>query len=168
MTKTKITASPVASAIPFDNTGTNFTATDTNSAIIEAKALADGLPRAGIPLTVNGTVGDLNWITYTELLANPRILFPQKVALREFTWVNVNTNIRATDFKFYKNGQAIGNLIFTHTVPAGSRTAGYGYYVWVVDYIFNEGDSLYIQCDYTANGTSLADLALVLWIARVA
>ena len=95
---TKIIETPIDYSIPFDNASTGFSSDNVHDAIIEAKALADGLPRAGISLTYNGTVGDLGWITYTELLANPRILFPQKIALREFTWVSSNTNIRPTDF----------------------------------------------------------------------
>jgi hypothetical protein len=165
---TKHSATPVAKAVPFDNSANNFVSTDTQAAIEEAKQNAEGFPRAGLPLTANGTVGDLAWITYTELLANPRIVFPVNTRLKEFTWNSANVNIRATNFKFYKNGQAGGNLIATRTAPAGERTAGFGYYVFPTDLDFAAGDSLYVQVDYTAAGTSLSDLALVIWISRIA
>jgi hypothetical protein len=165
--KAKHTSTPVAKAVPFDNVGNGFVSSDTQAAIEEAKQNAEGFPRAGLPLTVNGTVGDLQWITYSELLANPRILFPVKTRLKEFTWVNNNVNIRALQFKFYRNGQLVGNLVDTITPTAGDRTAGYGYYVWQTNLDYNPGDSLYVQVDYTAIGTSLSDLALVVWIARI-
>jgi hypothetical protein len=160
--------SPVAGSVPFDNATNGFVADDTQAAIEEAKQNAEGFPRAGLALTANGTVGDLAWITYTELLANPRILFPVKTRLKEFTWVNSNINLRTMDFKFYRNGQAGGNLIYTHTVSAGDRTAGYGYLAFPTNLDFNPGESLYVQVDYTAAGTSLSDLALVIWISRLA
>lgn len=165
--KSKHTATPVAKAVPFDNATNGFVSSDTQAAIEEAKQNAEGFPRAGITLTANGTVGDLAWITYSELLANPRILFPVKTRIKEFTWVNANVNIRALQYKFYRNGQAAGNLVDTITPSAGDRTAGYGYYIWPTNLDFNVGESLYIQVDYTALGNSLSDLALVIWIARL-
>lgn len=158
---------PVAESVPFDNGTNGFTADNTQAAIEEAKQNAEGFPRAGLSLTANGTVGDLAWITYNELLANPRLLFPVKTALKEFTWVNNNISIRALAYKFYKNGQLVGDLIYTYTPTAGERTAGYGYIVFPVSLTFNAGESLYVQVDYTAAGTSLSDLGSVVWISRI-
>lgn len=163
----RLNLSQVAKSTPFDNATNGFSSTDTQAAIEEAKQNAEGFPRAGLSLTANGTVGDLAWITYSELLANPRIVFPVKTRLKEFTWVNNNTNIRETDVKFYKNGQASGNLFSTRTLPAGELTNGYGYYVFPSDLDWNAGDSLYVQIDYTAAGSSMSDLALVIWISRI-
>ena len=160
-----IIATPVAESIPFSDPG--FTATDTQAAIVEAKQNAEGFPRAGLALTANGTVGDLAWITYTELLANPRILFPVKTRLKEFTWVNQNVSIRPLNFEFYQNGQAIGNRIDVITPSTTDRTNGFGYYIWPVNRDFLAGDTLYVRCDYTSTGTSLSDLALVVWISRI-
>jgi len=158
----------VAKSVPFDNSTNGFVSTDTQAAIEEAKQNAEGFPRAGLSLTANGTVGDLAWITYTELLANPRILFPVKTRLKEYTWVNSNTNIRALQYKFYKNGQLAGNLVYTDTPSTTDRTNGYGYLSFPSNVDFNPGESLYVQVDYTAAGTSLSDLALVIWISRLA
>lgn len=162
--KTHISQSPVSESIPFSDV--NFAATNVHDGIVEAKQNAEGFPRAGLPLTNNGTVANGAWITYSELLANPRILFPVKVRLKEMTWVNVNVNLGAFNFEFYKNGQAAGNLIFTYTAPAADRTAGYGYYVWPTNLDFNAGESLYIK-NVRPSGTALADLALIVWIARI-
>lgn len=167
MSKSNIYSTPVAKSTPFDNSINGFVSTDAQAAIEEAKQNAEGFPRAGLSLTHNGTVGDLVWITYSELLSNPRIVFPVKTRLKEFTWSNSNTSIRALDFKFYRNGQLAGNLVATRTIPAGERTAGYGFYAFPTDLDWNAGDLLYVQVDYKAAGTSLSDLAVVIWISRI-
>lgn len=157
----------VAETIPFDNSTNGFIAEDTQAAIEEAKANAEGFPRAGLSLTHNGTVGDLAWITYTELLANPRIVFPVNTRLKEITWSNANISIRAMSIKIYKNGQAGGDLIDTRIVPAGERTAGFGFYAYPTNLDFVAGDTMYVQVDYTAAGTNMSDLAIVIWVSRI-
>jgi hypothetical protein len=157
----------VAGTVPFDNGTNGFTSDEVQSAIEEAKQNAEGFPRAGLALTNNGTVGNNNWITYSELLANPRILFPVKTRLKELTWVNNNSNIRSLQFKIYKNGQAAGNLFYTYTPTALERTNGYGYFVFPIDLDYEAGESLYLQVTYLAAGTSLSDLAAVIWISRI-
>lgn len=157
--------SPVAGSTPFDNSTNGFVANDVQAAIEEAKQNAEGFPRAGLPLLNNGTVGNGQWITYSELLSNPRILFPVNIRIKEITWVNSNTNLGAFNFEFYKNGQLAGNLVFTYTAPAADRTSGYGYYVWATNLDFDAGESLYIK-NVRPSGTALADLALILWISR--
>jgi hypothetical protein len=157
---------PVAVEIPFDNATNGFTADEVQTAIEEAKQNSEGFPRAGLPLIANGTVSNGNFITYTELLANPRILFPVKVRLKELTWVNNNTNLGAFSFQIFKNGQAVGNLFYTYTPPAGDLTAGYGYFVFPTNLDYAAGDSMYIKY-VKPSGTSLADLALVVWISRI-
>ena len=157
----------VAKSTPFDNSTNGFISTNTQSAIEESKQYGEGFPRAGLALTSNGIVGNGNWITYSELLANPRILFPVKIRLKELTWVNINTNLGEFTFELYKNGQVNPtNLVFTYTAPVGDRTNGYGYYVWSSNLDFNAGDSLYIKY-VRPSGTSISDLALVIWIARI-
>jgi hypothetical protein len=147
-----------------------FIATNVHDAIVEAKQNAEGFPRAGLPLTNNGIVSNNQWLTYSELLANPAILFPVKIRLKEITWVNNNTNLGAFDFEFYKNGQVAGNLVYTYTAPAADRTVGYGYHLFpdaigsTID--FAAGDRLYIKY-VKPTGTALNDLALIVWIARI-
>ena len=156
----------IAESVPFDNGTNGFVSDNTQAAIEEAKQNAEGFPRAGVTLTANGTVATGNWITYSELLSSPRILFPVKIRIKELTWVNSNINLGAFTFELYKNGQVAGNLVFTYTPTAGNRTAGYGYYVWGTDLDFNAGDSLFVKY-VKPSGTSLSDLALVLWISRI-
>jgi hypothetical protein len=156
----------VAANVSFNNATNGFTANQVQTAIEEAKQNSEGFPRAGLSLTANGTVNNGNWITYSELLSNPRILFPVKIRIKEITWVNSSTNLGAFNFEIYKNGQAIGNRVFVYTAPAGDRTVGYGYYVWASNLDFAAGDSLYIKY-VKPSGTSLADLALIVWVARI-
>jgi hypothetical protein len=160
-----VSTSPVSRTIPFDNATNGFVSTEAQSAIEEARNTAEGLPRSGLPLTTNGTISTGNWITYTELLADPRILFPSKLSIKEITWINSNKNLGAFNFLFYKNGQAAGNIIYTYTAPAADRTNGYGYQT-ELNLVFNPGDSLYIQY-VKPSGTSLSDLALVPYFVRV-
>lgn len=156
----------VAANVSFNNTVNGFTANHVQAAIEEAKQNAEGFPRAGLPLTANGTLANGNWITYSELLSNPRILFPVKIRIKEITWVNNATNLGAFNFDIYKNGQLIGNRVFTYTAPAADRAVGYGYYVWASNLDFAEGDSLYIRY-VKPSGTSLSDTALIVWVARI-
>lgn len=161
-----IKATPVDYSVPFDNIGTTFVSTNVHDALVEAKQNAEGFPRAGLVLTVNGTVGNGVFITYNELLANTRIVFPVKIRLKEITWNNVNVSLGAFDFVFYKNGTAAGNIIHTYTAPAAGRTAGYGYYIFPVDIDINAGEFIYVK-NVRPSGTALADLGLVLWISRI-
>lgn len=161
-----IYSTPVAKSVPFDNSTNLFASSDVQSAIEEAKQNAEGFPRAGLSLTYNGTVGNGAWITYSELLSGPRILFPVKIRLKELTWVNTNINLGAFTFVFYKNGQAAGNIVFTYTPTAAGLVNGYGYYIFATAFDFAAGDSLFVRHN-RPSGTALSDLALTLWVARI-
>ena len=157
---------PVAEEIPFDNATNGFTADQVQSAIEEAKQNSEGFPRAGLPLISNGIVSNGEYVTYSELLSNKRILFPVRIRLKELTWNNTNTSLGAFDFEIYKNGTAIGNLIYTYTTPAADRTAGFGYFVFPVNVDIAAGEYIYIKY-VRPSGASLSDLALVIWISRI-
>lgn len=150
----------------FNNATNGFAAKRVQEAIEEAKATAAGLPRLTLILTNNGTVSNGQWITYSELLSNKRILFPVKTRIKEISWVNANTNLGAFNFEFYKNGQEVGNKVLTYVAPSGDRTLGYGYYVLTSNLDFNAGDSLFVK-NVRPSGTALADLALTLWVERI-
>ena len=147
----------------FDNTSNGFVSTNTQSAIEEVRYLAEGRPRMGLTLTANGIVGANDYITYNELLANKRILFPVRLKLLELAWNNSNTSLGAFVFKVFKNGTAAGNLIYTYTPTAADRTAGYGYEALVTPLTFVAGDYIYIQ-NVRSSGTSLLDLGLTIWL----
>jgi hypothetical protein len=161
-----VTVTQVAKSTPFDNASNGFVSTDTQGAIEEAKQNAEGFPRAGLPLLYNGTVTNGNFITYSELLSNPRIVFPVRIRLKEISWNNSNVNLGAFTFEFYKNGTAVGNRVYTYTAPAADRTAGFGFFAFPTNLDWNAGDVLYVKY-VKPSGTSLADLALVIWIARL-
>jgi hypothetical protein len=157
----------VARSTPFDNSTNGFLSIEVQSAIEEAKQNAEGFPRAGLPLSYNGTVGNGSWINFSELLANPRIVFPVKIRLKEISWNNQNTSLGAFTFEFYKNGQSNpANLIYTYTPTATNRTNGYGYFVFPIDIDINTGEFIYIK-NVRPSGTALADLSLVVWISRI-
>lgn len=154
-------------SMAFDNSTNGFLSTRVQPAIEEAKQNAEGFPRAGLPLTYNGTVGAAAWINYTELLANPRILFPVKIRLKEISWNNNNVNLGAFTFEFYKNGQVKPtNLIYTYTPTALDRTKGYGSFSFPTDIDINGGEFIYVK-NVRPSGTALSDLALVIWISRI-
>jgi len=156
--------SPVDYSVPFDNVGNGFVSDNVHDAIIEAKDTAEGKQRLTIPLINNSTITNGNWITYSELLANPRILLPLAMALKNISWVNNNTNLGAFTLEIYKNGQVNPtNLIYTYTPTAGERTAGYGYFSFPSALNFAAGDSLYIKY-VKPSGTSLSDLCLTLYL----
>jgi hypothetical protein len=155
-----------AKNIAFDNSTNGFTAYEVQTAIEEVKTYGQGFPRAGLVLTYNGTISNGNWITYTELLSNPRILYPVNIRIKEWTWNNNNTSLGAFTFEIYKNGQAGGNLIYTYTPTAGERTAGFGYFAFPSNIDFNAGEYMYIRY-VKPSGTSISDLGMVLWIARI-
>jgi hypothetical protein len=157
---------PVAVEIPFDNATNGFTADEVQAAIEEAKQNSEGFPRAGLPLISNGAVSNGEYVTYSELLANKRILFPVRIRLKELTWNNTNLSLGAFNFEIYKNGIAPANLIYTYTAPAGDRTNGFGYFVFPVNVDIAAGEYIYIKYVKPA-GTSLSDLALVIWISRI-
>lgn len=154
----------VAKSLWFDNSTNGFNSSDVQGAIEEAKTYGEGFPRAGLVLTHNGTVSNGTWINYSELLSNPRILFPVRIRLKELTWVNVNTNLGSFTLNIYKNTQT--NLIYTYTPTAAERTAGYGYFVFPINVDFAAGESMYIKY-VKPSGTSLSDLGLVVWISRL-
>jgi hypothetical protein len=155
-----------AKNIDFNNTTNGFIAVDVQTAIEEAKQNSEGFPRAGLPLISNGIVSNGEYVTYSELLANKRILFPVTIRLKELTWNNTNLRLGAFNFEIYKNGIAPANLIYTYIAPAGDRTVGFGYFVFPVNVDIAAGEYIYIKYA-KPSGTSLSDLALVLWISRI-
>jgi len=144
---------------PFDNSTNGFTATDTQSAIEEAKETAQGLPRWIIVLTHNGTVGNGNYIGLTELLADKRILFPTSSQVKEFSWNNNNTNV-GVRLRFYKN--SLTNLVYTYNATAGDNANGYGYHQLTTPISLDPGDFIYIKYTKTG-GFNVSDLGFMLW-----
>jgi hypothetical protein len=109
--------SSVARAIPFDNTGNGFTATQVQAAIQEARDTAPGFARASVTTVFNGTIGNNQWLGYSELLPGDivPIRIPWACTLKE---VSASWNGAAVDgqIKLFKNGTADpANVVFTQT-----------------------------------------------------
>lgn len=151
---------PVAPAIPFEDAG--FAADNVQAAIIEAKQNAEGFPRAGISLISNGTQGNGDWVTYSELTPDVVITFPVNTKINELTWANSKTGVNF-DLEFYKNGIAAGNLFYTFSVP-DSGAVNYGY-VASLNYTFSAGD--YMRIKYIDQGNNTSDLVVTVWISRI-
>lgn len=105
----------------FDNSTNGFTADNTQEAIEEAKDAAPGKARASIICTFNGTVGNNNWLGYSELIPGDQvpILIPFNCVLKEMTVVYQNAFLGSPSIDgrldLYKNGTAGGNIVFQHT-----------------------------------------------------
>lgn len=142
-----------------------FISNNVRDAIIEAKSYLTDFSRTAITLTSNGTVANGGFVYLSELLSNTRIPFPLKYTLREISWNNVNTALGAFTWEFYKNGTAIGNLIYTYTPTALERTNGIGNHIFTGVVTLNAGDFLYIK-NVRPSGTALTDLGAILWVSR--
>lgn len=151
----------VAKSIFFTDIG--FTSTNVQDAIIEAKQNAEGFPRAGIALIQNGSMGDNDLVSYSNLTPDTDIVFPVKTKLNELTFANSNTSVEC-DLEIYKNGTGGGNLIDTLNISTGgSRNA---YFDLNADNItFEAGD--YMKIIYKDQGTNASDMVVVLWISRI-
>ena len=154
---------PVADSVPFDNDSNGFTADDTQAAIEEAKQNAEGFPRAGIILVNNGTQGNNDWITYSNLTPDAKIVFPVNTKINEVTFANRKDDVEFT-LKIFKNGITGGDLIDTWTFNTGSGV-DFGF-LDELDLSFAAGDWIRIQ--YQDDGTNTSDLVVTVWISRIA
>lgn len=161
MPKGYANSSQVARSTPFDNSTNGFTSVETQSAIEEAKAQAEGFPRAGLILISNGTQGNNDWITYSELTPNNKIVFPTNTRINEITFSNANVDVEF-DLQIFKNGIAVGNLIYTASFDTGA-SVDYGL-ITGVNLDFLAGD--WIRIKYIDQGTNTSDLVVTLWISR--
>jgi hypothetical protein len=152
----------LAEDIPFDNTLNTFTSDNVQDAIEEAKQNAEGFPRAGIILVNNGTQGNNDWITYSNLTPDVKIVFPVNTKINEVTFGNRNDDVEF-DLEVYKNGITSGDLITTWSFNTGSGV-DYGY-ITDLDLTFNEGD--WIRLKYIDQGTNTSDLVVTIWISRI-
>lgn len=161
MPKGYASGSQVARSTPFDNSTNGFTAANTQTAIEEAKATAQGFPRAGIILISNGTQGNNDWITYSELTPNNKIVFPVNTRINEITFSNANADVEF-DLQIFKNGIAGGDLIYTASFDTG---AGIDFgLISSVNLDFLAGD--WIRIRYIDQSTNTSDLVVTLWISR--
>lgn len=155
----RISQPQAARGQPFDNSANGFTSTDTQSAIEEAKATAQGLPRWIIVCTYNGILGGGRFFGLNNLLTDTKILFPTSVKISELSWNNTNTGV-GFKIAFYKNGKT--NLVYTYTATAGDNAAGYGFHQLTAPIMLVAGD--FIQMKYVkTGGSNISDLGFQLW-----
>lgn len=147
----------VSDSIPFDNSTNGFIADRAQTAIEEAKATG-GVARYAIPLVQNGTVGNNDWISYSNLTPDAKIVFPRACIVEEFSWSNSNSSVDF-DLEFYKNGITSGDLYRTYQVRSSANDFDYET-GW--NDSFNAGD--WIRILYKDQGTNLSDACLVLYI----
>ena len=148
---------------PFDNDGTTFSADNTREAIIEARDSAAGFPRAGLPLIQNGTMGNNDVISYSNLTPNTPIVFPVTTKINEVTFANNRNSVEA-DIEIWKGGFS-GILIKTLNINTGSGVKTQVFDLNADNITLNAGELL--QLKYKDQGTNARDMVLVLWISRV-
>lgn len=147
----------------FDNSNNDFTAENTQAAIEEAKATAQGLPRWIIICRYNGTVSDGDLIGLDNLLADKKIILPVKVSVKEVSWNNTNTGV-GMSLLFYKNN--LSNLVYTYTATAADNANGYGFHQLTNPILLDPGEFIYVKYVKTG-GSNTSDLGLMIWgVAR--
>jgi hypothetical protein len=153
----------VAKEIWFDNSSNGFTSTDTQSAIEEAKSLAEGFGRVPLLMLHNGTLSNGEEIGRNELMADKKYIFPVNFKITHLTWNNNRTSVDfdLTFYRYQQNGTPYaGNPFWTYEV----RNGEYGY-VADLNYTFNAGD--YMKIFYVDRGTNCSDFEGELWGTRI-
>lgn len=149
--------------VVFDNSSNGFTSDTTQGAIEEARETAAGFPRAGLALVNNGTAGNNDLISYSNLTPNTPIVFPVNTQLNELTFAN-NRNSIECDLEVWDGGVTSGTLVKTINVSTGG-TDNSVFDLNADNLVFNAGD--FIQIRYKDQGTNARDMVLVLWISRI-
>ena len=149
----------VAKSVPFDNSSNDFTSTDVQSAIEEAKLTATGKIRFTLSFAMNGVVSNGNWITISELIPAHLYILTVNCKMKGISWSNQNANVDF-DIEFYKNGTNASNLFRTYQV----RNLTYSYENNWND-LFSAGD--YIRMKYIDQGDNASDFSGFLWFETV-
>lgn len=150
--------------IPFDNDTNNFDAEDAQAAIEEARDSAAGFPRSGLALVQNGTMGNNDLISYSNLTPQTPILFPVNTQINELTFAN-NRNSVECDIEIWDGLVNVGTLVKTVSISTGSGIKTQAVDLNADNLTFNAGDE--IQLRYKDQGTNARDMVIVLWISRI-
>lgn len=143
---------------PFSRDG--YHASNVSDAIDEAKSEAEGRARYALPLIMNGTVTNGNYITYSNLTPDAHPIFTVSEVLEEVTWSNTNLNVDF-DLQFYRAVDGVETLL--QTIQIRNDADGYAY-VTGLNLTFSAGDRLKIR--YVDQGDNVSDFVLVLFIRR--
>ena len=140
---------PEAVDVTFDPTGTNFSATETQAAIVESKDIAVSLPRFPVGAVHNATLSNGQLVGVSNLVNTPLVV-PVTSILAEITFYQDGGASKDGQYRFYKNTQTPGDLFFTWTLNnTTTAVAEHG-----VDYTspsFAQGDLLLIYYDDTGS-----------------
>lgn len=157
----------VSKNVLFNNLTNGFSATESQTAIEEAKNKALGGSRFTLICTFNGTVGNNNWLGYNELLPGNQIpiRLPLKCRIREISFsYNQNTLLGVPlssenidgQFQIYKNGLTDPtNVIYTETFinqPGGKNVIGLSLDIAAGDFIVGK---------WIDTGDNPSDMAIV-------
>lgn len=162
----KVRSSPVSIQIPFDPTlpSPAFTSENVQDAIDEARSSAVSVLRFTIVCTFNSTVGNNQWLGYSNLLPGDTtpIALPLDCTLKEIATSFGGSSVDG-ELIIYKNGTAGGNivagtnLIYTNENESKVFTD--------VDIDFSAGDTL--RGRWTDNGSNPNDMSIVYYFERV-
>lgn len=156
-----------AEKISFNNASNGFESENAQAAIEEARQTATSLSRFGITTTFNSTVGNNQWLGYSELLPGNTtpIIIPRNCKLKEitFSWsstitillglVTLSSDVDGT-FNLYKNGTSSGDIIWSKVF---SNASG-GAVSPNIDINLNAGD--FIIGRWVDQGSNPSDMAI--------
>lgn len=143
------TTNSTAKGTPFDPTGTLLTARNVQDAIIQNRENILQTVRFTIVTTFNGSIGNNQWLGYSELIPGDRvpIRLPINCKLREVSFsysissllgIPLSSDQVDGRFDIYKNGTSAGNIVhqdtFTNQV-GGKQITGLSISLSAGDYI---------------------------------
>ncbi|NJO48140.1 MAG: hypothetical protein HC840_00330 [Leptolyngbyaceae cyanobacterium RM2_2_4] len=156
-----------ASDVPFSNSGNGFTAINAQEAIEEAKTTSILKPRFSIVTVFNGTIGNNNWLGYSELVPGDQvpIRIPLNSKLKEITVAYKNTNLLEIPtgsnlidgrLQVFKNGLTDPtNIVHTETFTNQAN----GKVITGLNISFATGD--YLVSRWKDDGDNPSDMAIV-------
>lgn len=106
-----------AAGIPFNNSSNGFSANQVQPAIEEARNTAVGKARYAMVFVHNSTVGNNNWLGFSELVPSNTtpLVVPVGSKLSELAFSFAGSNVSGY-MKIYKNGTDAGNVVYTMTL----------------------------------------------------
>jgi hypothetical protein len=110
-----LTRTQQAIQTPFDNSTNGFVATDTQTAIEEAK-LTGGVQRFTISLLHNSSLTNGQRMGFSEVLPNTPVILPKNAQLKELTFSN-NSTVADARFDIYRRPTPLAT-----NVPGGTAT----------------------------------------------
>lgn len=148
---------------PFDNSSNGFVSEECQSAIEEAKSLAEGFGKVPLLMLHNGTLSNNEELGRNELIADKKYIFPVDFKITHLTWNN-NRSSADFDLEFYRyendGTPYAGNPFYTYEV----RNKQYGY-LDNLSWNFLQGD--YLRIIYKDRGTNVSDFEGEMWGTRV-